>query len=272
MRERARALRAAVCAAAVAVPSSVEAQAVVGDIVDDTRAAVVGAAIGVFDAEGRLVGRGQTDESGHFRVDVREPGPHRLHITRLAYRSVSGGPYELHAGLDLEVFVVMHPAPLPVDGLAVEVQGRSGRLALAGFYAREIRGFGYHFDRQALERRGSLDPSDFLARSVPGIRKSPRSVRLIGRESMLSDAITFERGPQGCVPAMWVDGLMVHDGGRAADPLRPDDWFALSEIEGIEFYGTASGVPNEFATAANCGVLIVWTRGSGYERGRGGPW
>lgn len=267
MRQVTLAMSGVICAVVAAVPSS--AQTVVGDVVDDTRSAVVDARIGVFDAEGRLVGQGRTGESGHFRIDVPEPGPHRLHVTRFGYRSLSGGPYDLHIGLELELFVVMHPAPVPVDGIEVELEGRSGRLEIAGFYDRETAGFGYHFDREELERRGSIDVSDFLVRSIPGLEKSPRRARLIGLESMQSDAITFERGPQGCVPAMWVDGLLVRFGGRSSDPLRPDDWFVLSEIEGIEFYGTVSAVPVEFARSANCGVLVVWTRGSGYEHGGG---
>lgn len=263
MRKIAHALGCVICAIYAAIPSGAESQTVVGDIVDDTRSAVVGAAIGVFDAEGRLVGQGRSDEAGHFRIDVPHPGPHRLHLTRFGYRSLSGGPYELHSGLQLELFVVMHPAPVAVDGIEVEVEGRSGRLEMTGFYDRETAGYGYHFDRDELESRGSIDVSDFLARSVPGIKKSPRGTRLIGRESMQSDAITFERGPRGCVPAMWVDGMLVGFGGASSDPLRPDDWFILSEIEGIEFYGTVSGVPIEFARSANCGVLVVWTRGGG---------
>ncbi len=247
-------------------PSSLASQAVVGDVVDDGRQAVGGAVIGVFDVRGRLVAQGSSDDAGHFRINVPASGPHRLHITRLAYRSLTGGPYELRDGLELELFVVMHPAPVSLEGIDVAVAGRSARLEIAGFYERESEGFGYHFDREQLARRGSIDVAEFLARTVPGMRGSGGK-RLVGLEAMQSDRVTFERGSRGCVPAMWVDGVLVRGGGSSSDPLRPDDWFDISEIEGIEFYSTVSGVPTEFASSAICGVLVVWTRGSGLESG-----
>lgn len=249
-------------------PVAVHAQALVGDVVDDTRSAVAGATIGVFDARGRLVAQGVSDDRGHFRIEVPASGLHRLHIARLSYRSLSGGPYELRTGVELELFVVMHPAPVPVDGIDVAVTGTSARLEVAGFYERRGSGFGYHFDREALTRRGAIDVSDFLVRAIPGLKKSVASTRLIGQRSMQSDELVFERGFNGCAPSMWVDGVLVRTGGGSSEPLRPDDWFSIDELEGLEFYGTVSGVPMEFASAANCAVLIAWTRGSGRERGR----
>lgn len=241
----------------------VSAQSVEGDVVDQTGAALGSVNLGLIDEDGGLVAHGRSDSAGRFHVQAPSPGRYRVHAAAVGYRSLTGGPYDLVGDIALELFVVMHRAPIPLEGLEVEIEadGLVPRLVLNGFYDRAEDGGGLFFVGDEVRRSGSTLIAEFLAR-LPRMQADPRGGNLFGEDSVRNPALYFDGGGARCVPALWVDGSLVRPGGTAAEPMRPDDWVGPEDIAGLEFYGGPASVPIEFSHSAACAVLIVWTRGS----------
>lgn len=237
------------------------AQAVAGDVVDESRAIVASVIVGLIDEDGTLVAHGRPTANGHFHVEAPEAGRYRVHVAGPGYRSLTGGPYDLVGDVVLELVVVVHRVPIPLAGLDVEVDGRVPRLVSNGFYDRAADGRGRFFEGEEIRRSGSARVADFLAR-LPRMRADPRGGRLFGEASVRNPALYFEGGGAPCAPTLWVDGSLVRAGGSDAEPLRPDDWVGTGELAGIEFYSGPASVPIEFSHSAACAVLLMWTRGS----------
>lgn len=65
------------------------------------------------------------------------------------------------------------------------------------------------------------------------------------------------RGGRECPPVLFHDGIYL---GNALD-VDIDAIVPLSDIEAIEAYGTAAGLPAEFNRPGSaCGVIVFWTR------------
>lgn len=240
--------------------AGLRAQAVAGEVLDTQRQPVAGADVTLFSASGRLVDHMRSTDDGAFVVVAPEGGPYRLHVAADTYRTVTGGPYDLTDGVDLEVYVVLHASPVQIDSIDVSVPQSSGRLAVRGFYDREKSGFGSFFDRREILQRGGISVGDLLRR-LPNVR-SDGGMDLFGDGSVQNTAIFVTRGTIVCRPAIWVDGILREDGGQGrSDPLRPDDWVNIDEIEGLEFYTGPSTIPVEFSHSGGCAALVVWTRG-----------
>lgn len=252
---------------AAIVPSGARSQTILGDVVDDARRPVSAAAVGVFDEQGVLVASGRSDEEGHFRVAAPVSGRYRLHVAHPGYRSVSGGPYDVERGIGLELLVVLHRVPVELDELEVVVGQRAAHLTSTGFYERAAAGVGLFFDGEEIRRRMAGGLVDFMAR-LPSIEKTTRASPF-GPDAVRNPALYYERGAFSCVPALWVDGSLVRNGGTLAEPLRPDDWVSPEDVAAVEFYGGPSTVPMEFARSSACAVLVLWTRRSGRSREEG---
>lgn len=246
---------------ALLLPGRVSGQEIVGEVLGQSGRTLEGASVALLDAGGAVVASGRSDESGWFRVSAREEGAFTLHVTRLGYRSVTGGPYTLEEGIALEVLVVLHPAPEALDPIEVEVgPGQSDRLAIRGFYDRRETGFGYFFDREDIESLSTRFFAEFLDRKVPRLDVDRRN-RLLGPDVVRNPAIFVDQVGTSCTPALWVDGMLVRTGGVNAGSVRVDDWVGPNDVEGVEVYTGPSSAPMRFSSSAGCAVIVVWTRG-----------
>ncbi len=258
----ARALLAgAFLAGSLAVPGAVAAQEFRGEVVDEAGNRLSDVSIGLFAGDRGMVADAVTDEDGAFSVVAPSAGTYTVHFTRTGFRSVSGGPYRLDPAEPLEAVVVLYRAPAVLPGLEVDVQGQSRRLRLAGFYERRAEGFGRFLDRLEIERRGNVRMIDLLE-PLPGLSVE-RGFGMTGPEELLNPPLWYGRAGLRCVPALWIDGMLVRTGGFDAPPLRPDDFVWALDVEGIEFYGGPAQVPIEYSRSAGCAVLIIWTREPG---------
>jgi hypothetical protein len=248
-------------AVALFMPAAARAQEFRGEVVDEAGNRLSDVAIGLF-ANGRIVADAVSDRDGSFSIVAPRAGAFTVHFTRAGFRSVSGGPYELDPAEPMEAVVVLYRAPTVLPGLDVEVEGQSRRLRVAGFYERREEGFGRFIDRLEIERRGNVRMIDLLE-PLPGLSVE-RGFGTDGPEEVMNPALWFGRAGQRCVPALWIDGMLVRTGGFNAPPLRPDDFVWPLDAEGIEFYGGPSQVPIEYARSAGCAVLLVWTREPGH--------
>lgn len=127
--------------------------------------------------------------------------------------------------------------------VVVEADRDRARL-LAAFEARRHHGGAGHFvTRDDIEKRHPASLSDIL-RTVPGIVVTGREVGRTG--------VRFTRST--CAPQFFVDGLPI-------ESFRTDD-MPPSDVEGIELYSSAAGVPAEYnrLRATNCGTILIWSR------------
>ena len=253
---------ASACALLSLLPPAVAtAQEFRGEVVDETGNTLSDVAVGLVAADGRIVGDAVSNRDGSFSIVAPSAGAYTIHFTRIGFRSVSGGPYDLDPAEPMEAVVVLYRAPTILPGLDVAVEGQSNRLRVAGFYDRREEGFGRFIDRLEIERRGNVRMIDLLE-PLPGLSVE-RGFGTTGPDELMNPALWFGRSGQRCVPALWVDGMLMRTGGFNAEPLRPDDFVWPLDAEGIEFYGGPAQVPIEFARSAGCAVLIVWTREPG---------
>ena len=60
---------------------------------------------------------------------------------------------------------------------------------------------------------------------------------------------------QGCPMLIYLDGILVSEGGAA------DMWVSPVEIGGVEVYKGAASLPAEFSGPnSRCGVVAIWTK------------
>jgi hypothetical protein len=244
-----------------AFPVTVSAQSVEGEVLDQRQRPVTGVYVGLFDGERNLVASSTSDGRGLFTVTARETGDYFVYMTRIGYRSLYDGPFELTEGQVLELFAVIHPFPIAVEGLDVDIPiGVVPRLKAVGFYERKARGFGHFIEREDIEKYEHGFLTDILRR-VPRVDVSDRAPTGTSFRDLRSPELVFTAGGRYCVPAAFMDGVMVSAGGRfATATLYPDDHARPSDVEAIEVYTSPAQSPTQYQPIGGCGVLLIWTR------------
>lgn len=183
-----------------------------------------------------------SDSTGQFLLDGLPAGPAKLSVRRLGFAPldlsvllVDGRTHTLH------LVLAMLPVDLPgvtADANAIE------RIRLSDFYRHRDVGNGVFFNRKELEAKRAQRISDVLRR-LPGVRitsdRNGRSQLRISRSN--------------CTPDFWIDG-------QRAPFLNVDD-IPLGDLEALEVYRGASGVPPEYNNRLGnpgCGAIVIWTR------------
>lgn len=154
-----------------------------------------------------------------------------------------------------------------VDPIMVTADA-GGRLAAVGFHDRARRGTGVFIERAEIESRKPARITDLLyGRSgmrVVRIEGGEYDVRMSGPARLRGD----------CQPTIWLDGSLARDGGQTPVEMEEMDRAIVmqlqlseivtpNEVEAIEVYTGAAGVPGQFARNATCGVVVIWTRRGG---------
>jgi hypothetical protein len=112
---------------------------------------------------------------------------------------------------------------------------------VADFVARRDKGLGLFRDSTSISMHGTLN-SVFM--SVQGIR-------------MVRDQVFMPRGPDSCIPVVWLDGVHIQ---------TVDDLLALrpSDIAAVEIYLRELTTPSQFVVrntrTPNCGAIVAWTK------------
>ena len=147
------------------------------------------------------------------------------------------------------VAVTMDEAGRRLAGVDVRATGRRARW-LDEFDARKKAGLGSFVTRAEIDRRNPSQSYQMLF-GVPGVQVDSRTGR----------ARSLYPGSLGaCEMTYWVDGVRYAE-GAGATPLT---LIPPTEIEAMEVYPRASGVPAEFGGSQSaCGVILIWTRRSG---------
>ncbi len=178
-----------------------------------------------------------TGEDGAFVIEGVPPGEYTVRFQYIGYSPVEI-PLSIKPGAgELDPLTIqLAVAPVELDPLTVEAEGRLPRLAAAGFYDRQEAGWGSSFDLDWIERNND----GYL-----------RADRLVQRLLMSASRVCP-------VVEIYVDGRKW-PGGSSSAALRE---LPAGEIVAAEVYPDMSGAPTftfSLETMA-CGVVVLWTQ------------
>jgi hypothetical protein len=187
----------------------------------------------------------RTDTAGKFVLAALSPGNSDISFRRLAYEPVVL-LIDVPSEDTTDVEVTLGVAAQRLTGVVVQDKAEQIRT-LEAFEARRKQGIGHFITRADIEKRRPFMLSD-MVRMVPGAKLLPMDNGRV--------ALRFARvGRDNCPPQYYVDGIQVT--GFNIDDMPPGD------VEGVELYGGAAGIPPEFNrlhSTTICGAVIIWTR------------
>jgi len=228
------------------------ALAVIDGIVTDTLLQPLGAAdVTVVGAGARVV----TGENGRFRMLQVPAGQYLLVVRRVGYAPTSG-IIDVPAADTLRVSYTLARSVSMLDTIRVKEQRVSMRML--EFEQRRSQGVGQFITREEIERRGSLQTSDFL-RYMRGVQVSTNTTQAFAGTQVFSrregGGFSSDQQQQYCPMQVVLDGIILPRYFNL-DLLPPP-----KQIAGIEVYSGAATIPPQFGGPdRRCGVVAVWTR------------
>lgn len=228
------------------------ALAVIDGIVTDTLLQPLGAAdVTVVGAGARVV----TGENGRFRMLQVPAGQYLLVVRRVGYAPTSG-IIEVPAADTLRVSYSLARSVSMLD--TIRVRERRVSMRMLEFEQRRSQGVGQFITREEIERRGSLQTSDFL-RYMRGVQVSTNTTQAFAGTQVFSrregGGFSSDQQQQYCPMQVVLDGIILPRYFNL-DLLPPP-----KQIAGIEVYSGAATIPPQFGGPdRRCGVVAVWTR------------
>ena len=261
---------AAVMTVASAAP--LQAQTVVGRVLDDARnAPVAGARIRLLDTDGDARGEAASDNAGTFTLTPPEAGDYYLELTRIGYRRVLTPLLSFSDAVEpVRLEIMMSPAPVGLEGLSVEVdpvakaeadlrtQGidpanlGNSWITQAEIDAIEVkRDVGSILEWSAINGLRVIRPENMTAGEA-GSRPTPGSGQ---KQSDFGMCISLVRGRTwqgaGRCALVVLDGLPSNNEHLLdLDPLTVAAMAVLQPIDARILYGTR----------ADAGAVLVWTK------------
>ncbi|MGV3710644.1 MAG: carboxypeptidase regulatory-like domain-containing protein [Gemmatimonas sp.] len=204
-----------------------------------------------------IVGTGAritTTANGRFRFLKVPAGQYLVVVRRIGYAPTSG-IIQVNESDTLRLAYTLARSISVMD--TVRVNARRVTMRMADFEARRSQGVGQFLTRDEIERRGSIQISDFL-RNMRGIDVSRQAQDQFGGVIAISRREGGSVGGDGagaCAMQVFLDGIVLP---RAFNlELLPPP----KQIAGVEVYSGAATVPPQFGGAdRRCGVIAVWTR------------
>lgn len=233
--------------ALLAVASAAPAQTVSGRLVEPGRdGSAVGAARVQLLVAGQPRAEVTTDPEGRFFFRVPAAGMYQLSADRLGYRASVTPPVSVGPMDSLLLEFRIHPEEVVLEPLRVRADSRRIHPDHLAFYTRaRVRSAGRYLTRVQIDSLNARRTTDLL-RSLPGIVVTMNNR---GRQTV--------QGRGGCHPVVFVDGYEIRD----LAPLTVDEIVIPVDLEGIEVYPGAAGIPGEFIRRGDgCGVIAFWTR------------
>jgi CarboxypepD_reg-like domain len=187
-----------------------------------------------------------TRADGTFDLPDLPAGAHWLQVSHVAYQARQDSlVVQQSTRLQLTIRLAQNAIALK----RIEVQVRSRVLEQAGYYEREERGFGTYLSRYDWDDRSPRMPSD-LMRTIAGVRVMPLRAGF-GNAVLDRSNCAFR---------------YVLDGTRIGATFNLDD-IPVEWIEALEVYKGPAEIPAQFTfppsqQRANCGVIVIWTRGA----------
>ena len=210
---------------------------------------VAGARLTVLGTTGHEV---RSDSAGAFTM-VALPGGSQTVQALTIGSAPTRQIVDLVPGTTSRVAIALDPNAVALA--PVSVTGLRSKVATNGFEERRRSGLGHFVSREEIDRSRPINISDTF-RFFPGVQVT---------RVQFGSVVTFARSggfgkhANGCFPQYFVDGSRVY-----VDVYMPiDDWVRPTEVESVELYPGAAGVP-AFARGsdAGCGTIVIWTRRS----------
>jgi hypothetical protein len=244
-------------------PRSILAQTVRGTVLDsESGSGVYAADVLLLTADEAVVGRYVTEQDGSFVIPVRSPGRYRLRAARIGYVSFTTDAFQLRSGQEAVAHISLRIRPIPLDPLEAVVEApRPRRLVEVGFYRRQERGIGQFLAPEDLAGMHLHFLRD-LFWGMGGIRvRTGRTGEVTVFKSLGALMTGMQGGP--CRLSVSVDGQVVEGGGNYKIGSGPwTDVVHVNDIEAVEVYSGAAGVPGWASRYSPCGAILIWTRGS----------
>ena len=245
------------------VPRPAAAQTLAGLVLEaGTDRAVPFSELTVLDTLGNTVASGFADGGGAFSIKLQYGGSYQIYAQRLGYYAAVSPTLELKYRETLELAIRLQPKPFESDSLTVEVSSQLPSLDRVGFYDRQRSGIGTFYSRLEIVGMIGLRSVADVVREAPGVR--------IVSDNFGKDRVTLRNTVGGqCIPMLILDGIAVNPPWE--DMLEVDD------LDGVEVYPRPAQVPSRFqalvpmrdprsSNAAQCGLLVAWTRTGSLRR------
>jgi hypothetical protein len=228
------------------------AQSVIDGVVTDTLLRpLVSADISVVGTAARVV----TGENGRFRMLQVPPGQYLIVVRRIGFAPTSG-IIDVPDKDTLRLSYTLLRSNNLLD--TVRVRGSRVTMRMLDFEKRRQQGQGQFITQEEIERRGSIQSSDFL-RYMRGVEVSQVTTQAFAGTQVYSrreaGGFTDSQQQQACAMQVILDGIILPRNFNL-DLLPPP-----KQIAGIEVYSGAATVPPQFGGVdRRCGVVAFWTR------------
>jgi hypothetical protein len=228
------------------------AQSVIDGVVTDTLLRpLVSADISVVGTAARVV----TGENGRFRMLQVPPGQYLIVVRRIGFAPTSG-IIDVPDKDTLRLSYTLLRSNNLLD--TVRVRGSRVTMRMLDFEKRRQQGQGQVITQEEIERRGSIQSSDFL-RYMRGVEVSQVTTQAFAGTQVYSrreaGGFTDSQQQQACAMQVILDGIILPRNFNL-DLLPPP-----KQIAGIEVYSGAATVPPQFGGVdRRCGVVAFWTR------------
>ncbi len=209
-------------------------------------------------ADVTVVGTGArvvTSENGRFRMLQVPPGQYLVVVRRIGYAPTSG-VIEVPASDTMRLTYALMRSDNMLD--TVRVKGERITMRMLDFERRRQQAQGQFITQAEIERRASLQTSDFL-RYMRGVQVSQNTTQAFGGTQVFSrregGGFDGSQQQQYCPMQVLLDGIILPSYFNL-DLLPPP-----KQIAGIEVYSGAATIPPQFGGVdRRCGVVAVWTR------------
>jgi hypothetical protein len=226
--------------------------AVLDGVVTDTLLRPLGSAdVSVIGTGARVV----TGENGRFRMLQVPPGQYVRVVRRIGYAPTSG-IIDVPERDTLRLAYTLVRSNNLLD--TVRVRGSRITMRMLDFERRRQQGQGQFITQEEIDRRGSIQTSDFL-RYMRGVEVSQVTTQAFAGTQVYSrregGGFTDSQQQQSCAMQVILDGIILPRNFNL-DLLPPP-----KQISGIEVYSGAATVPPQFGGVdRRCGVVAFWTR------------
>lgn len=225
---------------------------VIDGTVTDTLLQPLGSAdVSVVGTGARVV----TSENGRFLMLQVPPGQYLLVVRRIGYAPTSG-IIEVPERDTLRLSYTLVRSSNLLD--TVRVRSSRVTMRMFDFEKRRQQGLGQFITQEEIERRGSVQTSDFL-RYMRGVQVSQNTTQVFGGTQVYSrregGGYDGNQQQQFCPMQVLLDGIILPSYFNL-DLLPPP-----KQIAGIEVYSGAATIPPQFGGVdRRCGLVAVWTR------------
>lgn len=226
--------------------------AVIDGIVTDTLLRPLGSAdVSVVGIGARVV----TSENGRFRMLQVPSGQYLLVVRRIGYAPTSG-IIQVPEADTVRLSYTLVRSDRMLD--TVRVKERRVTMRMLDFEVRRKQGQGQFITLEEIERRGSIQTSDFM-RAMRGVEVSRVTTQAFAGTQVYSrrEGGGFDANSQQqyCAMQVVLDGIILPR-NFDLDLLPPP-----KQIAGIEVYTGAATIPPQFGGPdRRCGLVAVWTR------------